>query len=44
LLGHSSPSYTLATYVHPSVEDLRLATLGANNPRSLFQNDVKMEL
>jgi len=44
LLGHSSPSYTLATYVHPGVEDLRLATLGANNPRSLFQNDVKMVL
>jgi len=24
LLGHSSPAYTLATYVHPQVDDLRL--------------------
>jgi integrase len=23
ILGHSTPSFTLATYVHPSIEDLR---------------------
>ena len=30
LLGHSSPAYTLATYVHPQVDDLR-ALLADNN-------------
>jgi len=30
LLGHSSPAYTLATYVHPQVDDLR-ALLSDNN-------------
>jgi integrase len=41
LLGHSSPAYTLATYVHPQVDDLRVLLAGdsqvAKRPRSGLQ-------
>ena len=30
LLGHSSPAYTLATYVHPQVDDLRALLADSN--------------
>lgn len=29
ILGHSSSAYTLATYVHPSGEDIRMAIFGS---------------
>jgi integrase len=37
ILGHSTPSFTLATYVHPSVEDLRnsLAPIAIKAPTTL---------
>jgi len=40
ILGHSTPSFTLATYVHPSIDDLRnsLGAIAIKAPRRLEHN------
>lgn len=41
LLGHASPAYTMATYVHPTLDDLRQLIADNSNPHEVAKSGMQ---